>query len=198
VIDEDSGEKIRRVVGFRDVAVFDVSQTTPLPDCEPLPLSPPLATVTGDSHAAFIAPLEAFAGQIGYPLAYEALGAGLHGYCDHKAMRIVVDEKRAPNGRLLVGTHEVAHALVELEDERLPRAEEELVVETVAFVVCAGVGLDVSEEAVPYVASWGESGALERVRQVAGLVDRLARRIETALQAGTTTGREGEVLIAAA
>jgi hypothetical protein len=44
-----------------------------------------------------------------------------------------------------------------------------------------GLGLDVSGETIPYVAGWGEDGALDAVTQFAQLIDDLARRIEAAL-----------------
>ena len=47
-------------------AVFDVSQTEPLPGVDPAPLDPPGEPVTGDSHAGLLAPLERHAGSLGY------------------------------------------------------------------------------------------------------------------------------------
>ena len=54
-----------------------------------------------------------------------------------------------------------------------------------SLVVLGGLGLDVSGETVPYVAGWGEDGALDAVTQFAHLIDELARRVEAAL---STTG----------
>jgi hypothetical protein len=45
----------------------------------------------------------------------------------------------------------------------------------------ASVGLDSSASAVPYLASWAESAAPDTFEQIAGLVDRLARRLEDTL-----------------
>jgi hypothetical protein len=50
-------------------------------------------------------------------------------------------------------------------------------------VVLAGVDLDVSGETIPYIAGWGETGALEAVTEHATLIDTLARRLETVLHA---------------
>ncbi len=44
-----------------------------------------------------------------------------------------------------------------------------------------GLGLDVSGETVPYVAGWGEDGALDAVTEFAQLIDDLARRVQAAL-----------------
>jgi hypothetical protein len=44
------------------------------------------------------------------------------------------------------------------------------------------IPVDVSGEAVPCVAGWGEDGALEAVTELAEAIDELARRVESALQ----------------
>lgn len=49
------------------------------------------------------------------------------------------------------------------------------------LVMLGGLGPDVSGETVPYLAGWGEDGALEAVTQFAQLIDTLARRVEAAL-----------------
>jgi hypothetical protein len=70
------------------------------------------------------------------------------------------------DAQVSVLVHELAHALVRIdrrdEDPKLGYAEEEVVVESVAYSVCGSLGLDSGGSAVPY----------------AGLIDRLARRIE--------------------
>lgn len=53
--------------------------------------------------------------------------------------------------------------------------------DTVCFVVCASVGLAVNGESIPYVAGWGEDGALDAVLEFAETIDALARRLEDAL-----------------
>ena len=51
-----------------------------------------------------------------------------------------------------------------------------------AFVVSAAAGLDVSCEAVPYIASFGGENALEALERSAQAIDAIARRIEDALE----------------
>ena len=48
-------------------------------------------------------------------------------------------------------------------------------------MVCGSAGLDVSGESIPYVAGWGEDGALAAIREYAETIDRIARRIEGAI-----------------
>jgi hypothetical protein len=160
----------------------DLSQTNTLPGVEPAPLEPPRAPIEGDSHAALRAlraPLEALAGGLGYTVAYCELEQ-VEGLCDYRARRISVAARLAPNGQVAVLVHELAHALVGRE-AGLSRPLEELVVEAVAYVVCAGAGLDTSPDSVPYIAGWAGDDAVEQLQKAAELIDGLARRIEQAI-----------------
>jgi hypothetical protein len=55
----------------------------------------------------------------------------------------------------------------------------------VTYVVCSSVGLDVSGESIPYIAGWGEDGALDAIRDYAQSIDAIASRIEDALGDGS-------------
>jgi len=80
--------------------------------------------------------------------------------------------------------HELAHALLRAEpgeqDAPFSRAQEELVVESVAHTVCGTLGLDTSGCTIPCLASWAEAAPIEMIEQAAATIDRLARRIEEA------------------
>jgi hypothetical protein len=88
----------------------------------------------------------------------------------------------APHAQVRILVHECAHALG-VDYERYSRAQAEVIVDTVTYVVCTGVGLAVEGESIPYVAGWGEEGALEAVTEFAETIDRVARQIEGALRA---------------
>jgi hypothetical protein len=47
--------------------------------------------------------------------------------------------------------------------------------------VCGFLGLDTSANSIPYLAAWREDTPADAFERVAGLVDRLARRLEDAL-----------------
>jgi hypothetical protein len=57
----------------------------------------------------------------------------------------------------------------------------EVLVDCVTYCVLGSVGLDVGGESIPYVAGWGEDGALDAIREYAQTIDTIARRIEDAL-----------------
>ena len=177
---EDESDDDQPRVLFRSVPVFDVAQTDPLPDKEPVPLAPPAEPISGDSHAHLVEPLAALAHELGYSLRFTALKGGADGWCDATTHEIVINDHIPPNAQVRVLVHEIAHALgVGYRDYGRERAE--VLVDTVTFVVCGAVGLDVSGETIPYVAGWGEDGALDAIREFAETIDELARRIETAI-----------------
>jgi antirestriction protein ArdC len=173
--DEDDARTI-----FRAVPVFDVSQTEPIPDQDTVALDPPREPVTGDSHAHLLPPLRQLATELGYGVRQAALDTSADGWCDAEHREIVVNQRLSANGQVRVLVHELAHALG-VGYREYGRRRAEVLVDTVTYVVCGSVGLDVSGDSVPYVAGWGEDGDLDAIREYAGTIDAIARRIEGAL-----------------
>jgi antirestriction protein ArdC len=170
-------------VFFRTAFVFELSQTEPLPGAESVLLEPPSQPLTGDSHACLLKQLEEFAHSLGYSVSYEEIPGSAGGWCDANANLIAIDSDVPANAKVRTLVHECAHALG-IDYERYTRAQAEVIVDTVTYVVCAGVGLAVDGESIPYVAGWGEDGALEVVSEFAETIDQIARRIEDALHEG--------------
>jgi N-terminal domain of anti-restriction factor ArdC/Putative metallopeptidase family (DUF6782) len=167
-------------VFFKTAFVFERSQTEPLPGAEPVSLEPPSKPLSGDSHRHLLEPLREFAGSLGYAVSFAEIPGSVGGFCDARAKRIVIDSQMAANSQVRTLIHECAHALG-IDYERYSRAQAEVIVDTGTFVVSARIGLAVDGESVPYVAGWGEDGALEAVSEFAETIDRVARRIEDAL-----------------
>src|SRR5581483_3998391 len=100
------------------------------------------------------------------------------------------------NGRVRVLVHELAHALgVGYREYGRERAE--VIVDTVTFIVCAGAGLDIGDESIPYVAGWGETGALDAVTEFAAVIDTIARQLEAAIAPTDATAEEPAAAAAA-
>jgi N-terminal domain of anti-restriction factor ArdC len=177
--DQTRGEDRRRVL-FRSVAVFVRRQVAPVEGVAQAPLEPPHEPLTGDSHGHLLERLQASAATIGFTAAFEAVPGSAGGWCDGRAKRIVVDAGLAANAQVRVLVHELAHALG-VGYAQFGRERAEVIVDTVTFIVCGSVGLDVGGESIPYVAGWGEHGALEAVTAFAETIDALARRLEDAL-----------------
>jgi antirestriction protein ArdC len=173
---------------FRLEAVFSAAQVEPLPPpAQPVALDPPIAELQGDSLAWAREPLTQLAGELAYGVVYRTLARGHGGSCDPAAKVLTINDGQAVNAQVDVLCHELAHALVrhdrQDDDPQLGYAEEELAAESVAHLAVSSVGLDSSASAVPYLAVWSESAAPDTFERIAGLVDRLARRLEQALGA---------------
>lgn len=172
---------------FRLVPVFDASQVDPLPEFpgQPVPLEPPHEPITGERLADRVPPLLEFADSLELEVAIEQIPGAASGYHEPATGRIVVEEvgpELSANAQVSVLVHELAHALVRIDrrddDPKLDYAAEEVVVESVAYSVCASLGLDSSGSAVPYVTGWAERAEGDPIEAYAELIDRLARRIE--------------------
>src|SRR3954453_9221608 len=136
----DTDDEHQRVL-FRAVPVFDRCQVDSLDGREPAPLEPPSQPLTGDSHAHLIEPAAAFARWCRYSVAFETTPAGSGGWCDRPNQRIVVDADAPPNAQLRIVIHETAHALG-IDYQTYTRQHAEVMVDTITYIVCAGLGLD--------------------------------------------------------
>jgi antirestriction protein ArdC len=170
---------------FKLTAVFADDQVAPLPPpAVPAPLDPPIRDVEGDELAPVIPSLVALAEEIGCTVAFAPISGAAHGYYQPSTDRIVVDDGLSANQRVKTLSHELAHALVrhdrQPDDPALDYAGEELVAESVAYTCVGALGVSTEDYSIPYLASWAESSDLEVLARTAGLIDRLARRIEDA------------------
>jgi antirestriction protein ArdC len=106
---------------------------------------------------------------------------------DTTTLAIAINEAASASQRVKTLVHELGRALVRTEpadDEALMAYdEEELVVESVAFTVCGSLGTDTSSDSIPYLASLSENADLATIERAAATIDRIARRIENALNA---------------
>jgi hypothetical protein len=144
----------------------------------------PVREIAGDDLAPVLPCLIELARQIGSQVVFEAMPGQRNGYYVVESHGIAIREDISPNAQVKTLIHELAHALLRAEpcedDPALEHAAEELVVESVAFTVCGSLGLDSSGYSIPYLASWAEREDIATIEQTAGLIDRLARRIENA------------------
>jgi N-terminal domain of anti-restriction factor ArdC len=154
--------------------LFDLTQT----EGDDLP-EPPSEPVTGDSHAEHLPPLLALAAELEYDVRFEPAPGSAEGYCNPREKVIVVDDALPANGRVHVLVHEIAHALG-IGYDQYTRARAETLVESITYIVCRGIGLDTGGASVPYVAGWDDED-LAPLREFAGTVDEIARRIEAVL-----------------
>jgi len=166
--EEDDEKKTRKVIGYKIVYVFDVSQT----EGKPLPEAPIVAQGDG---SALLPVLEGIAFDLGIGLEYRAMSGSHHG--TSYGGSIEVDSGLDDAGKASVIVHELAHELLHKGADRmlLSSRQRETEAESTAYVVCSHFGL---ESAAPnYLALWAAKPeqiieAFQRIRDVAAtLID---------------------------
>jgi hypothetical protein len=155
-------------------------------------VSPPAQPIEGDSHTELIVPLQELGRELGYRVEIRDLpDHGPGGWCDHKLKHIAIATGPA-NGQVRTLVHELAHALG-VGYEQYGREQAEVLVDCVTYIFCSSVGLDIAGESIPYIAGWGEDGALDAIREYAETIDTIARRIEDALAPASIAPDEHEL-----
>ncbi|EEW64384.1 hypothetical protein EFZG_02830, partial [Enterococcus faecium TC 6] len=70
---------------------------------------------------------------------------------------IVMNTRNTPTQHLATSIHELAHARMHKFSE-LDTATKELQAEMTSYIVCKHFGMDTSEKAIPYIATWTKNG----------------------------------------
>ncbi|MEX1004151.1 MAG: toprim domain-containing protein [Acidimicrobiia bacterium] len=177
---ENGEDEERRVVGFRVVHVFDLTQT----EGEPLP-EVSATLVEGDlpSHWDQVSGLIVDAGFDLQVADLERLGEA-NGITDWQQRDVVVRASLPGAQRFKTAVHELAHIrLHEPNTDGRPscRGIVEVEAESVAYMVCAALGIDSAGYSLPYVASWS-GGDVTKVAATANRVIGCARQVLTQLE----------------
>ena len=185
---ENDEDEERRVVGFRVVHVFDLAQT----EGEPLP-EVSVALVEGDlpAHWEQVSGLIVEAGFDLQVADLERLGEA-NGITDWQQRDVVVRASLPGAQRFKTAVHELAHIrLHEPTSDGRPscRGIVEVEAESVAYMVCAALGIDSAGYSLPYVASWS-GGDITKVSATANRVIGCARQVLTQLEQERRLERE--------
>jgi len=176
-VQEDAGDDASdaRVVCFRLVAVFDLSQT----DGEDLPA--PVQSLTGDAAGDLFDRLAAFSAANGCPVTVEHIDGSANGFYSPRDHRIVVREGLAPDQAAKTLAHELGHSILHRDAEvyRAHRGDCELEAESVAFVVLHHFGIDAGAYSFGYVTTWagGDDEAIKGLKTSAARIQATARKI---------------------
>jgi antirestriction protein ArdC len=176
VADEATGEEtvvIGAPSAFRIAYVFDVSQT------EGAELPPaPVSKLQGDDPDDRYTQLVEVAHSLGFTVEEDYLEGGVNGDCSHEKQRIRVEVRNDPRQQVKTLAHELAHAILHASRE-LPRERMELEAESVAYMVCADLGIDTAAYSFGYVATWAGGGdeARKALTESAQRIQKAARLI---------------------
>lgn len=182
VKDEVTGDEVRRVVGFRIVSVFDVSQT----DGEPLPEPVRASLLEGEAPTGLWDALAAIVAGNSYKLERGDCG-GANGWTNPsiRTIRVRDDVDAAQAVKTLV--HEVAHMQLHTDDtgDALNvghRGVAEVEAESVAYIVGNYYGVATEAYSLPYIAGWSD-GDVDVITATAQRVAKTARAIIEAVDA---------------
>lgn len=182
VTDEDTGEQVRRVVGFRDANVFDVSSTVAMDGASTVamdgadgPALPTVGELTGDEDGArsLYELLAGICADEGLPIIEKDLEDGDYGSYDKEAKYIVLSLRISELDRASTLCHELVHHLLHpLRDgDEHSHATRETEAEGAAFAICDAYGIDTSRFSFPYIVSHAGNpevltAALDRIQKV--------------------------------
>lgn len=180
VTPEDGSDEERRVVAYRVVHVFDIAQT----DGEPLP-EVAAALLEGELpiHWNHVTKLIADAG-FGFQVADDHRLGEANGITDWQRRDVVVRASLSGAQRFKTAVHELAHIRLHepaSDDRPACRGIVEVEAESVAYMVCAALGIDSAGYSLPYVASWS-GGDVTKVSATANRVIGCARTVLTEIE----------------
>lgn len=147
---------------FRPVSVFDISQTDPIAgEGNPADV-PAYQPLTGDAPEGLWDLLAAYASAQGYTLERGDCGSA-EGWTDPATRTVRISGTEQDAAATAVLAHEVAHiACGHLDaapgEYRRHRGRMETEAESVAYIVAATHGLEISTQSARYVAGWASSG----------------------------------------
>ena len=155
---------------FFPCTVFDVAQT----EGEDLPTV--AHVLTGDVEQS-----EEIENKIAnicpFPVEFEYLEDGAHGYMDEKARRVVVCKGMSHEQTIKSLIHETAHALLVDEDKSKDRWEWEVEAESVAYAVSGYLGIDTASYSFGYIAGWARDKDMKYLQSNQKLIRDTAAKI---------------------
>lgn len=164
--DEDGNQVEKSITKtyFRQVSVFDVSQTDgePLPDFECKELD------------GTVLDFEKLIGAVKklspVPIRVDEITNGAKGYYSNTDKEIVIKKDLSELHTVKTMLHEITHSILHdadyMRENGIEKDKEtrETEAESVAYVVCSYLGLDTSEYSFNYIASWGSSRELKGLK----------------------------------
>lgn len=166
-IDAQGIEK-QKMIGFRTVPVFDISQT----DGEELPEV--CHKLSGEADSVIYDNLVKVATGIGFKVSMEILD-GPNGYCNHGTKQIVIESRNDSIQQTKTLAHELGHAI--MHETSYERHLMELEAESVAYIVCANLGIESDDYSFGYVAGWAGEKAVDNIKASAKVIIKTANQI---------------------
>lgn len=178
-VEENGVEKeVQRLVSFKTVSVFDISQT----DGDDLPTAPCKivdeleGTITG--YEDLFGKLEKVSP---VPIGFEDIKGGAHGYFNPSSKRIAIKTGMSELQTIKTTIHEIAHAILhnreDGEEKEADRHTKEVQAESVAYTVCKYMGLETSDYSFGYITGWSKGKEAKELIQSMEAIRKTANTI---------------------
>jgi antirestriction protein ArdC len=174
---DENGEEVEKKVklmGYRPVKVFDVSQT----DGEPLPEIVQQMNFDVEDFAVYKETLEHISP---VSIAYQPTGSDANGYYSHATNSIVVSDTLGEAQTIKTMIHEIAHAILHNkengEEMDADRYTKEVEAESVAYTVCTHFGIDASDYSFGYIAGWSAGKELKELKSSMAVIQKTATEV---------------------
>lgn len=180
--DEDGNEVEKEIqyTAFRAISVFDISQT----EGEDIPKFVSDLQGNVENYVEIVEKLKELSP---VPVIFEKFDSPAKGYYDRSEAKIVVQPDLSEQQSLKTLIHEIAHAVLhndeDGEQKEADRHTKEVQAESVAFTVCAAMGIDTSDYSFGYVASWSDGREVKELTASMDVIRRTAKEIIDSLKA---------------
>ena len=173
---KDSNHKVGKfLVGFKDVPVFDISQTEG-EDIPQITLKDKCENAKPEIWDALVSLAESHDFKV---IIGNAKGA--EGYCSHDKKEIVISSNADFGYQVKILAHEVGHLLMhkDIKDYQQQRARYETEAEGVAWVVCEALGVHSAEDnySFGYIATWGKDNTKQLVKKSLQTITKTSQKI---------------------
>ena len=154
---DSDGRPVMVVRGFKLERVFRIEDT----DGEPLPEAPEMGYVTGDTPEGAWEALAGLVAAHGFTLTANPEDGETRGHTNYKDRTVNVDPKFSLPERVHVLVHELGHVRCEHgpEGRKISREQRETEAESVAFIVCSVLGLNLGDVSAIYNAGRDDGDA---------------------------------------
>ena len=176
---DQDGRPAVMVRGFRLERVFRIEDT----EGEPLPARPAVGYVTGDTQEGAWEALEALAIEEGFTVTLGAETDGARGHTNYITRTVNVDPSYELTERMHILVHELGHIRCDHEHRSLSRSQCETEAESVAFIVCSILGLDLGGVSSVYVGGWTD-GDSETITAAQSAIHKAAQSLLARLETG--------------
>jgi Antirestriction protein len=181
------GRPAQVVRGFRVERVFDESQTEPMPGHDPVPGPAAWTEQTGAGPRGLWAALVGIVEGERFVLEHRPAvsgDGGAHGWTDYLRRIVWVNSACDEAEQVRIISHELAHIRCDHEHRDVSRAQGECEADSVAAVICAAVGFDISDSAVDYIATWASRDQSEVLDAALAAIHHAAASVLADLEPG--------------